>query len=80
MERDVRNHSKGAEAVFEQMDKNVTSLEERIDQRKAESKVRAWSLKLNSTTKPFSLETGRPVAKTAGDDPGPDDEVERPGR
>ena len=39
MERDVRNHSRGAEAVFERMDKNVTGLEEQIDWRKAESKV-----------------------------------------
>ena len=48
MERDVHNHSRGAKAVFERMDKNVTSLEERIDRRKVESKVRVQSLYLNN--------------------------------
>ena len=56
------------------------SLEERIDRQKAESKVRAWSLKLSSTTEPFSLETGGSMVEATGDDPGPDDEVERPRR
>ena len=80
MEQDIRNHTRGAEVVFQQMDENITSLEGRIDQRKATSKVRAWSLKWILMTKPFSLETRSPMAEATGDDPGPDDEVERLGR
>ena len=62
------------------MDKNVTGLEERIDRRKVESKVRTWSMILVSSTEPFPLETRDPMEEAAGHDPGPDDEAERLGR